>query len=175
MSELLNDISLASKAVASAAEKLERAVLKNEEIDVRIRGTGATLYSLLSALSNALNKLADIVKPFEDVKGTIRLAPYTYIISTQEGFLLVRSRPEHLSLNFNRNAGVVSVKSRNIILEASPDFIKLKAKGFEVQIATNNAEEFVGKVNEIRNVVVEAKKSLVDKLDMLIELRSKRR
>lgn len=176
MSELLDSISLASKAAASAAEKLEKAILKNEEIDARIKGTGATLHSIISSLSESLNKLAEVIKPMGDVKGIVRLAPYTYVISTQGGFFLIRSKPEHLSLNFSKDANVVSVKSRNVLMEVSPSDIKLKAKGFEVQVATNDPGDFVAKVNEIRNAVVEIKKkTLIDRLETLVELQAKRR
>lgn len=172
MVNLQQDIDSSTRILRSLVTNIENNIMRGE-IDKKTMSVASRIAQLLSKIADALDALAKKVP--ESQEGAIELVSHAYLVRTPSGYVLIKTKPEHIALSFDRGGNTLSLKSRMGSMVVSLNSINISSRGLNINISSLTSDQLSRNRDELRILLKHFEKIVYNRLIPLIEQRIVRR
>lgn len=168
MTSLQQNIDSSIRVLRSLAMNIENSIIRGEA-DRKTMSVASRIVQLVGRVAEALETL--VRKLPESQGGVIELVNYSYLVKSPTGFILVKTRPEHIVLTYDDNKRTLSLKSRIGSMTISTNSINISSRGLVIDISPITIEKLSSNRDELRILLKHFEKIVYNRLVPLVEQR----
>jgi len=164
------------RIIKAAINNLESTIKKahKEGVDKKTISTVARLINLLEKIAYLFETVSKRLEKSD--REIITLSPYTYVFKVRDEVILLRSRPEHVTLILNQSNNTVSLKTRNFTFAVTPGTLSISVRGKPtISVELVNREQLMLRKDELRTALNLIEKTMYRRLISYLEQRIAKR
>lgn len=167
---LLEARSIASEVSSRITERVLKQAISLKPEYISLISKTRDIYDLISRLLDSLN---NIIRENTDTESVLDIGKNIYLAFHSRGFYIIRSKPFHIILSYNRDNNELCIKTKKMNISLTPDYINASVLFVKTSIELNRVESFVNNYREFKYIINYMSRILDKYLVPIIEARVK--